>query len=47
MVARIGPEGIVKSGFGRSESAAFAGAIHADGSAVEIDQPQGCGPSAL
>lgn len=26
---------------------AFAGAIYADGSAIEIDQPEGCGPSAF
>lgn len=38
---------IVKLGQGRDEMSAFAGAIHADSSAIEIDQSEGRGPSAF
>ena len=38
---------VVEFRFRRGEAAAFAGAIHADGSAIENDQPERGGPSAL
>lgn len=43
----IHPESIVKLGFGDGEMAARSGAFHINGSAIEIDEPEDCGPSAL